>query len=82
MTEEIYNEKKLIDLFKQSVGLEKAEKTIKNALNKTGLLGKKNNLTQEDLMKVCNFIKEDEKGLINVVATCLIVRINLSQMEL
>ncbi len=78
MTEEIYNEKKLIDLFKQSVGLEKAEKTIENALNKTGLLGKKNNLTQEDLVKICNFIKEGEKGLINVVATCLIIKINLS----
>ena len=80
MEEKQFNDKYLIEAFKTSIGLEKAIAIINTALTETGLFQNKDNLTKDEIIKVCDFLKGREKGIISIVASCLIVRISLSQI--
>ncbi len=82
MEDRKFNYTFLINAFKDSVGLEKAEAIVEDALVQTNLIETKYILTKENVLKICEFLKEKETGVIRIVASCLIVRINLSQIQI
>ena len=70
----------LIDKFSESLGLDKSQQIISDALNRSAI--KRSPIyPHDDVIKLLGQIRDDNSGYIKIIANILITKLRLSQMN-